>query len=234
MTLGDKLKLLRTKKGMTQEALAEKLNVTRSAIAKWENNNGIPEITNLKLISRIFDISLDKLLDDEASVGTSEVREKIIQSEYTGYYCDIDLVGWNNGVDRVLVLGEDEDFLYYQTTEKNRTVYGLLGKKYITSVHRYSQSDALKNYDNVNRNYFCNKHVFIEIALKEGFLKGFFDFRNDDYLDVIVTAFKDSKVLLKFGREINVDCITKIEELEFQNTNSKLQRLKNLILRKEK
>lgn len=226
MTLGDKLKLLRTQKGMTQEALAEKLNVTRSAIAKWENNNGIPEITNLKLISRIFDVSLDELLDDKVSVGTSEDREKFVRSEYTGYFCDIDLIGWNNGADKVFVLGEDKDFLYYQTTEKKQTVYGMLGKKYIASVHRCSQSDAIKDYDNVNRNYFCNKNVFIEIAIKDGFLKGLFDFRNDDYLDVIVTDFKDSKVLLKFGREISVDCIARIEEIKPQNTVSVLQRLK--------
>lgn len=62
MTLGDKLKLLRTKKGMTQEALAEKLNVSRSAIAKWESNNGIPEISNLKQISQVLNVSLDEIL----------------------------------------------------------------------------------------------------------------------------------------------------------------------------
>lgn len=47
------------------------------------------------------------------------------------------------------MLGEDEDFLYYQAEGKNRTVYGLLGKKYITSVERHSQSDTLRDYDNI-------------------------------------------------------------------------------------
>lgn len=224
MTLGDKLKLLRNEKGLTQEAFAEKLSVSRSAIAKWENNNGIPEITNLKMISQIFNISLDELLDDKTCICTSEVKEENVQSEYTGYYCDIYLVGWNDGVDRVLVLGEDKDFLFYtkkpeknrfyKKAKKDRAVYGLLGKKYITSVERYSQNALIKDYDNINRDYFCNKHVFIEIA-KEGIFKGFFDFRSDDYLDVVINTFKNSKVLLKFGREIDIDSITKIEELEF-------------------
>lgn len=211
MTLGDKIKLLRTKKGMTQEAFAEKLSVSRSAIAKWESNNGIPEISNLKQISQVLNVSLDELLDDKICIGESEVNAR---SECIGYYCDINLVGWNDGVYSVLVLGEDRDFLFYQKTEKNKKVYGLLGKKYITSVERNSQSNNLKDYGNINRDYFCNKHVFIEVAHKEGFIKGFFDFRNDDYLNVVVSVFKDSKVLLEFGREIDVDNVTKIEELE--------------------
>lgn len=211
MTLGDKIKLLRTKKGMTQEAFAEKLCVSRSTIAKWESNNGIPEISNLKQISQVLNVSLDELLDDKICISESEVNAR---SECIGYYCDINLVGWNDGVYSVLVLGEDRDFLFYQKTEKNKKVYGLLGKKYITSVERRSQSNNLKDYGNINRDYFCNKHVFIEVAHKEGFLKSFFDFRNDDYLNVVVSVFKDSKVLLEFGREIDVDNVTKIEELE--------------------
>lgn len=39
MTLGEKIKRLRTEKGITQESLAEKVNVSRSAIAKWETNS---------------------------------------------------------------------------------------------------------------------------------------------------------------------------------------------------
>lgn len=90
----------------------------------------------------------------------------------------------------------------------------MLGRKYIKSVDILSLSDALDRYDSISRNDFCNKHVCIEVAHNEGFLNGFFDFRNDDYLDVVINAIKDSKVLLKFGKEIEIDSITKIELLE--------------------
>ena len=63
MNFGAKLKLLRTQKGLTQELLAEELHVSRSAIAKWESNNGIPEISNLKQISQVLNVSLDELFD---------------------------------------------------------------------------------------------------------------------------------------------------------------------------
>jgi DNA-binding XRE family transcriptional regulator len=58
-----KNKILRTEKGITQEALAENLNVSRSAIAKWETNSGVPEVGNLIIISKLFDISVDELID---------------------------------------------------------------------------------------------------------------------------------------------------------------------------
>ena len=48
MTLGEKLKKLRTDSGLTQEELAEKLFVSRTAISKWESNRGYPNIETLK------------------------------------------------------------------------------------------------------------------------------------------------------------------------------------------
>ena len=46
MTLGEKLKESRKKSGLSQEQLSEKLGVSRSAVAKWETDNGIPDVDN--------------------------------------------------------------------------------------------------------------------------------------------------------------------------------------------
>lgn len=216
MTIGDKIKLLRTEKGITQEALAENLNVSRSAIAKWETNSGVPEVSNLKIISKLFDISVDELIDDTKIIKTTESKDDKIfdYSEYAGKYYDIELIGWNDGVFDSIIIGEDEEFLFYQKSEQNRPVLGMIGKKYILSV-KVSKQSKLPHDDisSINRNYFCGKHVCVELASREGFIKGFFDFRNDDYLDVIVNSFSESKVLLKFGKDVNINAISKIEEV---------------------
>ncbi|MBR6696685.1 MAG: helix-turn-helix transcriptional regulator [Lachnospiraceae bacterium] len=211
MTIGEKIKSLRNEKGITQEALAEELNVSRSAIAKWESNNGIPEISNLKSISQIFNVSLDELLDNEVTAIALESKQEIIQSEYAGWYCTINLTGWNDGVSKALVLSEDENFLLYQKQEKKKTVYGMIGKKHITTVERHTQNPEIP--DNIDRNYFCGKNVFVEIACKEGLIKGFFDFKSDDYRDVTIKAFEKTKIILSLGRKLDINNITKIEEL---------------------
>ena len=59
----EKLKELREKKGISQYELANKLFVSRSAVAKWENGHGIPSDVNLKAICEFFDIEEEKLLD---------------------------------------------------------------------------------------------------------------------------------------------------------------------------
>lgn len=218
MTIGEKIKLLRNEKGITQEALAESLNVSRSAIAKWETNSGVPEVSNLKIISKLFDISVDELIDDTKEIKKTETKDyKIFDcSEYAGKYHDIELNGWNDGVYDVLIIGEDDEFLFYQKSVQNRPVFGMIGKNYILTV-KVSKQSNLPHDDigSINRNYFCGKRVFVELASREGFIKGFFDFRNDDYLDVIVNSFSESKVQLKFGKEININAISKIEELIF-------------------
>ena len=53
---------LRTKKGLSQDQLAEKVFVTRQAVSKWENGDTVPSTDTLKLLSKLFDVSINTLL----------------------------------------------------------------------------------------------------------------------------------------------------------------------------
>mgnify|MGYP002514904747 CR=1 FL=1 len=66
MKLSDKIWVCRKKAGLSQEALAEKIGVSRQAISKWETGDAAPEITKLPLLARTFGVTADWLLDDEA------------------------------------------------------------------------------------------------------------------------------------------------------------------------
>ena len=63
MLIADKIKKLRKDNNMTQEDLADKLNVSRQTVSKWETNVGVPDIDNIKAICNLFNISTDELLD---------------------------------------------------------------------------------------------------------------------------------------------------------------------------
>lgn len=63
MTIGDKIKKLRKDNNMTQEDIAEKLNVSRQTISKWETNIVIPDADNIVSICKLFNITTDELLD---------------------------------------------------------------------------------------------------------------------------------------------------------------------------
>ena len=60
MYFNEKLQLLRKDNNMTQEELAEKLYVSRTAVSKWESGKGYPNIDSLKNISRLFSVSIDE------------------------------------------------------------------------------------------------------------------------------------------------------------------------------
>lgn len=83
MTLGQKLKSARKSAGLTQEQLAEKLLVSRPAVTKWEADKGIPDIGNLKRLSKLLNISIDYLLDNGESMDLSIMREEINLDDYT-------------------------------------------------------------------------------------------------------------------------------------------------------
>ncbi len=77
MTLGEKIKAARKNAGLTQEQMAEKLMISRPAITKWEADKGIPDIENLKAISKLLDVSLDYLLNDGEDIDLNVIKEAI-------------------------------------------------------------------------------------------------------------------------------------------------------------
>ena len=67
MELGNKILELRKQEKLSQEQLAEKMNVTRQTISKWELNETTPDIKQAKELSKIFKVSLDELTDNDIS-----------------------------------------------------------------------------------------------------------------------------------------------------------------------
>lgn len=88
MTLGEKLKDARKNAGLSQEQLAEKLCVSRAAVAKWETDKGMPDIMNLKAIAKLLDISIDYLVDDGMEMDFRVTKEPVRKEsfEITGRY----------------------------------------------------------------------------------------------------------------------------------------------------
>lgn len=89
MIFSEKLQLIRKNKGLTQEELAEKLSVSRQAVAKWKSGQVYPEITNLIQISNLLD------------AGSEEVFCTILLWCFPGlfpkYRCEITLTGKRQG-----------------------------------------------------------------------------------------------------------------------------------------
>lgn len=82
MTFGEKLKEARHSAKLSQEELAVRIGVSRSAIAKWETDKGLPDIQNLKIIASVLDVSIDHLLHDGTKLELSVMRESIDLSPY--------------------------------------------------------------------------------------------------------------------------------------------------------
>ena len=74
MKLEEKLVSLRKAKGLSQMKLAEKMNVSRQAISRWETGAAIPSSENLKYLSDLYSVSLDYLLSDSADAPEQNRR----------------------------------------------------------------------------------------------------------------------------------------------------------------
>ena len=85
MEFNEKLQELRKQRGLTQEELAEKLYVSRTAISKWESGRGYPNIESLKAIAKFFEVTVDELLSTDEILTIAEEDNK--QKEK--HFCDL-------------------------------------------------------------------------------------------------------------------------------------------------
>lgn len=125
MELNEKLQRLRKQKGLTQEELAERLYVSRTAVSKWESGRGYPNIESLKTIAKVFGISLDELLSGEEILAIAEndhkQKERTIKDLVFGLLdCGMVLLLFlpffgqrvHDGIEEVSLLALDEIQLY--------------------------------------------------------------------------------------------------------------------------
>ena len=75
MHFGEKLLALRRQKGMSQEALAAELGVSRQAVSKWELGDAMPDVDNILKLSVLFDVSIDCLLRDDMRIDSRPQAE---------------------------------------------------------------------------------------------------------------------------------------------------------------
>lgn len=122
MTLGEKIREARRKCGLSQEQLADKMSVSRSAIAKWETDKGLPDVGNLKLLARLLNTSLDRLLDDAEEVDQSVIREKY------------NLIAYGPGCKKV-----KKDRVVRERFP-NAKIYTLLARQELTELKRFSHN----------------------------------------------------------------------------------------------
>lgn len=93
MDFDEKLQLLRKEHNMTQEELAEKLFVSRTAISKWENGRGFPNLDSLSNLAAIYSISIDDLLSGEEIITLAEKEnQRNIMNIYNIIFYWIDIL----------------------------------------------------------------------------------------------------------------------------------------------
>ncbi|MGN1123528.1 MAG: helix-turn-helix domain-containing protein [Eubacterium sp.] len=73
---GEYLKQLRTKNGLSQDALSEILGISRQSISKWEQGNSAPDIENIKKLADYFNVSIDSIVTGEAEGEIVKVEPK--------------------------------------------------------------------------------------------------------------------------------------------------------------
>ncbi len=76
MQLGHRIKSFREKLNISQEELADKIYTSRQTISNWENDKTYPDINSLKLLSNVFDVSLDNLIEGDIELMKSKINEK--------------------------------------------------------------------------------------------------------------------------------------------------------------
>lgn len=138
MNINEKILLLRKKAGLSQESLAEKLNVTRQTVSNWELGQTTPDILQAKELSKIFNVSLDDLTNNKLELNVKNNSNNIlkdligkncsllINEDYTDSYID-----YNS---KVKVLDVSNSFIKIEYKKGKNLVEKLIDIDIITSI----------------------------------------------------------------------------------------------------
>ena len=116
MILADKIINLRKKNGWSQEELAEKMNVSRQSVSKWEGAQSVPDLNKILLLSQIFGVSTDYLLKDDIEEEGQKVQEEESYIEEKGEQIPI----------RKVSMEEANEFLVIKEKVAGKIAFGVM------------------------------------------------------------------------------------------------------------
>ena len=130
MAIGNKIVSLRKKYNYTQEKLANKVGVSRQTLSNWESDLTSPDLTQAKILSELFKISLDELCDnnleitckDESESIFNDILGKTIYLTFTDDYFDDNI----NSETPVKLINCNEDFIKIEYTNNKKSISKLI------------------------------------------------------------------------------------------------------------
>lgn len=166
MLFNEKLKMLRKENNLTQEELAEKINVSRQAITKWESGEGIPDIENLKQISIVFNTTIDELIKEDKDINIEKkMNYSFIQELEIDHSKDFDI-----HVDKMYeinVLPNEEEIVKVEVLSNEENVEELFKVKFDDLYNRLDIDVKSKKYvKNVILKLYIPEKYINDIELK--------------------------------------------------------------------
>ena len=167
MKLSEKIKALRKGAGLSQEEFGARLNVSRQAVTKWESGEGLPDISNLISLSKMFNLSLDDLLAEEKAL-----TEKLFLYESSVEY-DLDTVSdfdiHLRSAAEVSVSGDDGEKMKIVLSSNEIADLSRLLKVKLDSGGRGVDID-LQLQDGITET-LCRKALHIDIRLPQRYVR---------------------------------------------------------------
>lgn len=118
MSISEKIQQLRKSRGLSQEQLAEKLDISRQAVSKWESGTSTPDIEKIVLMSELFEVSTDYLIKGEETSKSNETVQQSVHLQSKLYIIDInkrklstfeeftiEMIGADNNGEATLITG---------------------------------------------------------------------------------------------------------------------------------
>lgn len=225
MTLGKRIQELRKQNNFSQEQLAEKLEVSRQAISKWELDQSIPDTDKIIQLSYLFRVSTDYLLIEGLTLPSEGNTDNPTNKDTSSLDCYKDFIGrWVKiflddrgfgGLYQVAMLNTDDNYLLFHDKKGKK---GILKIKSILSI---SDADIYKKtstkipdiqLDNLPLSnplkYFEGKRCMIRYICKSMFTtpQGHFDVLVEKITpDEILINSKDKKSIIKLNRILMIN-----------------------------
>jgi Predicted transcriptional regulators len=121
MNFSEKLQELRKNNGLSQEELAEKCNVSRQAVSKWESGQGYPELEKLIKLCDLFEVNLDYLVRGKELENNTvnEFKNDSSYSSFLGKYAKILLDDREfQGLYQVFIIGVNDNYIVFEENSK--------------------------------------------------------------------------------------------------------------------